>query len=134
MLRELVDELLTYSEPPPYQVALAVAMHMELIPNEEVNDERTARVIEKALTWFPTNPVHLFYAAVLERRREDLERALELFLRIESLAESKSFDRGMSIPLEFVGERLWKSMGFVATKLGRQDVVRRCQMKLASRA
>ena len=132
MLRELMDELLTYDHQPPYQVALAVAMHMELIPNEEVNDERTARVIAKALEWFPTNPVHLFYAAVLERRRENLERALELFLLIDSLAESNTFDRGMSIPLEFVGERLWKSMGFVATKLGRQDVVKRCQMKLAA--
>jgi len=46
---------------------------------------------------------------------------------------SGEYDRGMSIPNEFLGEKLWKSLGFVATKLGRQDIVLRCQQKLALR-
>jgi glycosyltransferase involved in cell wall biosynthesis len=134
MLAELVDDILKPGAPerPPNQVGLAIAMHMELITAEEAMTPRTELLIKKTLEWYPTNPVHLFYIAVLERKRGNLERALQVFLKVEKLAESGDYDRGMSIPLEFLGERLWKGMGYVATKLGREDIVRRCQMKLAA--
>lgn len=135
MLDSLVADLLKpdFVGIPPTQAALALAMYMELIPAEAANDPATELLIKKVLEWFPKNPVLLFYAGVLERKRGDLERALRMFLKVEALAESGEYDRGMSIPAEFLGERLWKSLGFVATKLGREDVIRRCQMKLGVR-
>jgi hypothetical protein len=133
LLDSLADQVLdpNFVGTPPTQVALALAMHMELIPPEQAATPQTERLLQKVLEWYPKNPVILYYAAVLERKRENLERALKLFLKVEALAESGEFDRGMSIPADFLGERLWRSLGFVATKLGRDDIVRRCQAKLA---
>jgi glycosyltransferase involved in cell wall biosynthesis len=132
-LETLINDILdpAFVGPPPGQTALAFAMHMELIPTERALEPRTDFLIRKALEWFPENPVILFYAAVLERKRGDFDRALVIFLKLEKMADSGEYDRAMSIPLEFLGERLWKSLGFIATKLGRDDIVRRCQRRLA---
>jgi len=135
LLDSLVDELLnpSYEDSPPTQAALALAMYMEVVPADRVMEDRTESLIRKAAKWFPKNPVILFYAGVLERKRGDFNRSLKYLLMMEALVESKEYDRGMSIPTEFLGERLWKALGFVATKLGREDIVRRCQMKLGPR-
>ena len=135
LLDALIDELLDpkFVGTPPTQAALALAMYMELIPAEQANEPRTELLVRKVLEWFPKNPVLVFYAGVLQRKRGDFERALKMFLRVEALVESGEYDRGMSIPNEFLGERLWKALGFVATRLGREDIVRRCQIKLGQR-
>ena len=132
MLDAVVNELLSpsFAGPPPMQAALALAMYMELVPADQANEPKTEQLIHKVLEWFPKNPVLVFYAAVLERKRGDLERSLRLFLKVEAMADTGDYDRGMSIPNEFLGEKLYKSLGFVATKLGRQEIVRRCSTKL----
>jgi hypothetical protein len=133
ILNRLVDKILdpSFEGQPPTQVALALAMYMELISPEDAATERIEQLIDKAVKWFHKNPVILFYAGVLERKRGDFEKALKHLLKMEALVMSGEYDRGMSIPTEFLGERLWKALGFVATQLGRQDIVQRCQRNLS---
>ncbi len=131
-LRSLVDQLLNH--PPsfvPAQVALALGMYMDSLSVEAAQDPRTEDLIIRAVEWFPKNPVVLYFAAVLERKREELETSLALFLTLESLVDTDDYDRGISIPNQLVGDRLWRSMVFVASKIGREDVVQRCQRKLS---
>ena len=117
--------------PGPPQLAQAVVIYLEALPKERAAEDRTERLVDKAVRTFPKNPVVLFYAGITERVREDLPKALEYLLRMESLVRSKDYDRTMSIPDSFVGEKMWRALGFIATKLGREDVVRRCREGLA---
>lgn len=117
--------------PGPPQLAQAIVIYLEALPRERVNEYRTGRLVERAVQLFPRNPVVLFYAGTTERLRDDFPKALEYLLRMESLVRSKDYDRTMSIPDVFVGEKMWKALGFVATKLGREDVVARCRAGLA---
>jgi hypothetical protein len=131
-LTKLVDELLAERPiSPPTQVALALAMYIELVMKGEIPGDRVEEVVKMALAWFPKVPVLIYYAGVLARKREDLQEALSHFLILEALINSGEYDRSIATPSELLNETLWKSMGFVATKLGRQDVVQRCQRRLA---
>jgi tetratricopeptide (TPR) repeat protein len=126
-LCNLTDKLLEEGrDKPGPQVALAVAMYMDAMPPTEVKSEKTARLIERALIWYPKNPAILYYAAILEKERGNLQAALNYLLKLEARAELGDYDRSMSIPQEFLGEKLWNALGFIATQLGRRDVVQRC--------
>ena len=131
-LQDLVDHLLNH--PPsfvPVQVALALGMYMDSLSVQAAQDPRTEDLIVRAVEWFPKNPVVLYFAAVLERKREEMEASLSIFLTLEALVDADDYDRGISIPSELVGERLWRSMAFVASKIGREDVVQRCNRRLS---
>jgi len=114
------------------QVAQAIVIYLETLPLERVKEERTQRIVEKAVERFPKNPVVLFYAGIIERKREDFDAALRYLLTMEDLVRRNDFDRSMSIPAPFLGERMWKALGFVATKLGREDIVQRCRIGLSA--
>jgi glycosyltransferase involved in cell wall biosynthesis len=116
--------------PGPAQVAQAVVIYLEALSKERASEERTSRIISKAVRLFARNPVILFYAGVTERVREDFPRSLEYLLALESLVRSQDYDRSMSVPEPFVGEKMWRALGFVATKLGRNDIVARCRKGL----
>lgn len=121
-------------DPAPPQIAQAVVIYLESLPRERATEERTQRILEKSVRSFPRNPVILFYAGITERVRENLPKALEYLLLMEALVRSKDYDRTMSIPEPFVGEKMWRALGFIATKLGRDDIVQRCRQGLNSLA
>ena len=126
-LDRLIDKLLAgdFERPSP-QVALAVAMFLSAMPAEQVKGQRTTTLIASALQWYPKNPAVLYYSAILEKERGNLETALNYLLKLEARAELGDYDRSMAIPQEFLGEKLWNALGFIATQLGRRDVAQRC--------
>lgn len=131
-MERLADKFLEANmEVPHPSVAQGMVIYLEALPEQKLNDDRTGRIIAKMVETYPRNPVALFYAGVTERKRGNLDQALQYLLRMESLATSGDYDRSMTIPPQFLGERMWKALGFVATKLGRQDVVQRCQRGMA---
>jgi tetratricopeptide (TPR) repeat protein len=129
-LTALVDKLLeTELDRPSPQIALAFAMYMNSMPDQDVKSERGEQVIKKAVAWFPKNAAILYNAGILEKERGDLEASLKYFLKLEARAELGDYDRSMATPQEFVGEKLWNALGFVATQLGRADIVQRCHRR-----
>jgi hypothetical protein len=133
-MEALIDRVLeTESDNPPPQAAQALAMYMDSVPAERAGSARVAKVIQKALAWYPKNVVLLYYAGVLERKRGDMERALKYLLRAEARVDAGDLDRSMPVPSEFLNDRLWRAMGFIATQLGRHEVVARCQKRLTRR-
>jgi hypothetical protein len=114
------------------QVAQAIVIYLETLPLERVQEERTSRLVEKAVSKFAKNPVVLFYAAIIERKRENWDQALLYLLQMETIVTNRDYDRSMSIPAPFLGERMWKALGFVATKLGREEIVHRCRLGLVA--
>jgi hypothetical protein len=126
-LSALIDKLIEedQSKPGP-QVALAVAMYLGAVPAAEVASDKTKRIIEKGIAWYPKNPAILYYSAILEKERGNLEEALNYLLKLEARAELGDYERSMAIPQELLGEKLWNALGFVATQLGRRDVAQRC--------
>ena len=127
LARRLIDERPTFV---PTQAALALSMFMDGLSVEAAQTSEAARLIDLAVSSFPKNPVILYFAAVLERKREDFEESLRYLLQIEALIESRDYDRGISIPSELLNERLWRTMSFVASRLGRQDIIERCNARL----
>jgi hypothetical protein len=126
-LEALMDKVVEEDrERPGPQVALAIAMYLGVMPAPQVKTDRTAKLIERALTWYPKNPPILYYCAILEKERGNLETALNYLLKLEARAELGDYDRSMSIPQEFLGEKLWNALGFIATQLNRRDVAQRC--------
>ena len=130
-LGALVDKLLE-REPqhPPAQVALALSVYMAFLPADQVKAERTSQIIQKACHWFPQNPAILYYAGILEKERGDLEAAFGHLLRLEARVELGDYDRSVPIPKEFLGEKLYQALGFVAVQLGRHDVAQRCHRRM----
>jgi hypothetical protein len=111
---------------PGSQVALAIAMYLGAMPAPQVTTERTKQLIERSIAWYPKNPAILFYSAIIEKERGNLETALNYLLKLEARAELGDYDRSMPIPQELLGEKLWNALGFIGTQLGRRDVVQRC--------
>jgi len=126
-LAQLMDRLLANGiERPTPQLALAVGMYLGSVPADKVKSDSTKALIESAIKAFPKNPPILYYAAILEKERGDLQASLNYLLKLEARAELGDYDRSMAIPQEFLGEKLWNALGFVATQLGRRDVAQRC--------
>ena len=131
-LEEFIDHFLSVDlDNPLPQVALALAMYMDSMPEWRVQEDRTGELIRRAVKLYPKNPAILYFAGILERRRGNMEAALKRFLKLEALVEMGDYDRSMSIPQEFVGDRLWNALGYVSTQLGRQDVADRAGRRLA---
>ncbi len=130
-LEVLTDKLidLDFDMPPP-QIALALAMYMTGLPADRVKTDKTARVIDKACRWYPKNPAILYYAGLLEKERGDLEAAFKHLLKLEARVELGDYDRSVPIPREFLGEKLYGALGFVAQQLGRHDVAQRCHRRM----
>lgn len=116
----------------PTQAALALGMYFDGLSVEKANEPGTEELIQSAVEWFPKNPVVLYFAGVTERKRENFLASLDYFLKLESLVVSDDYDRGISIPAELIGERLWRALAFVASRLGRQEIVQRCNRRLAT--
>lgn len=132
-LESFIDHFLETDPDHPYpQVALALAMYMDGMPESRVPEERTGEIIRRAVKLYPKNPAILYFAGILERRRGNLEAALKHLLKLEARVEMQDYDRSMSIPQEFVSDRLWNALGYVATQLGRQDVADRAGRRLAA--
>src|SRR5205807_109949 len=112
------------------QVAMALTVYMTGLPAEEVKTERTTQIIAKACHWYPKNPAILYYAGLLEKERGDLEAAFTHLLKLEARVELGDYDRSIPIPREFLGEKLYSALGFVAQQLGRHDVVQRCSRRI----
>lgn len=130
-LEALTDKLIDLDfEIPPPQIALALAVYMTGLPEGQVKSEKTARVIEKACHWYPKNPAILYYAGILEKERGDLEAAFKHLLKLEARVELGDYDRSVPIPKEFLGEKLYGALGFVAQQLGRHDVAQRCHRRM----
>ncbi len=126
-LDELIEKIIsTELDRPGPQVALAISMYMAVLPAPKVKHDSTGQLIERALAWYPKNPPILYYSAILEKERGNLETALNHLLKLEARAELGDYDRSMAIPQEFLGEKLWNALGFIATQLGRRDVAQRC--------
>ena len=126
-LQALMDRLREQGmDRPSPQVALAMAMYLGGVPAAQVPLDTTKQLIELAVKSFPKNAAILYYAAILEKERGDLETALNYLLKLEARAELGDYDRSMAIPQEFLGEKLWNALGFIATQLGRRDVAQRC--------
>ena len=126
-LNALMDKLATEDiDRPGPQVALAISMFFAAMPAPDVPSERTKTLIERSVRWYPKNPAILYYSAILEKERGNLEPALNYLLKLEARAELGDYDRSMAIPQEFLGEKLWNALGFIATQLGRRDVAQRC--------
>ena len=126
-LSHLMDRLVSddLNRPGP-QVALAISMYLAAMPPQDVSSERTKNLIARVTAWYPKNPAILYYSAILEKERGNLESALNLLLKLEARAELGDYDRSMPIPQELLGEKLWNALGFIATQLGRRDVAQRC--------
>lgn len=130
-LQALSEKILELDlEEPPPQIAMALVVYMGGLPENQVKDERTARIIEKACRWYPKNPAILYYSGILEKERGDLEAAFKHLLKLEARVELGDYDRSIPIPREFLGEKLYGALGFVATQLGRHDVAQRCHRRM----
>jgi glycosyltransferase involved in cell wall biosynthesis len=131
VLESLIDKLLDLDlENPPPQVAMAFVVYMGGVPESEVKAEKTERTIRKACHWYPKNPAILYYAGILEKERGDLEAAFKHLLKLEARVELGDYDRSIPIPREFLGEKLYQALGFVASQLGRHDVAQRCHRRM----
>jgi len=115
---------------PPAHVALAIAMYMSAMPESEIRSKQTSILLQRATEWFPRNSAILYYAGILAKERGDLEGALRYLLSLEERAKLKDYDRTTSLPPEFLEEKLWNALGFVAMRLGRSDIVERCNRQM----
>lgn len=131
-LRKLADYLVSHElEAPGSRVSLAIAMFFDSLSDQEAQEEQTKALIQKAVRWYPKTPAVLYFAAITERKRGDLQAALKYLLKLEARVELGDYDRSTPVPAELVGERLWNALGFVASNLGRPDIADRAGRRLA---
>jgi hypothetical protein len=129
-LETVADEALTDNTPATRMYAGVFAALLQETPEAAINDARITRVIDRSWRWFGNYPSVLWAIGVAETRRNEFEKALAAYLKLQVLAESGRYETSLPFDPSLLGSHLWNALGFVANRVGRTDIAQECALKL----
>lgn len=100
------------------------------ISGAELNSAKTDQIVLKALNWFGSYPPILVAVSNLELRRARKDRALEILLVLEQMANTGDYDRSMPVNPAMFGKLFWQHLDRLADQMGKWEICKRCEPHL----
>jgi hypothetical protein len=130
LLVELIDTSVDEAIPSTRMLASIFVAFLADASEEEMGEQRVAKVIQRAWQWFGDYPGVVWVLGASELKRRNLAGALRAYLVLEQMVETSKYERSIPFNTSILGPSLWHGLGFVAQQLGRNDIAERCMKRL----